>query len=427
MAGAQLAQRRARAVDQIARRGGSVLMGALPARDHPLARSTRIERANRFFERAWEKGWLPPPVLQPETLWQSAASPLGAEARDAEIAGRRPEDVADFRERLTRIAAAIHQDADLNALGRVMAYGQLERVIRNRLLLGQKWTRDPSLLATRIAPPIIVIGHMRSGTTRIQKLLAADPAHSHTRYCDAFHPVPGSLIWRRAKAAGEIAFLKALNPWLQSIHPIASGEVEEELGWLAGALQHSIYEAQWRIPSYSAWSEQRNASSIYRELARVLRTDAAHRRLADRPRVMKVPVFSENLPELLAEFPDAKLIVAERDHDAVHRSAVSLVANQMAVQSDSCDLAAIETEWHRKIALREERREAALRNWAGPITRLSFDELTADWESAITRAYADLGMNLTEPALAAMRALMAQSGKGAHQAHSAQLSHFKPA
>lgn len=402
-------------------------MGALPARDHPLARSARIERANQFFERAWDKGWLPPPALEPEALWQSAAKPLGADARDAEFAGRRPEDIADFRERLSQITSAIHKDADLNALGRVMAYGQLERVIRNRLLLGRKWTRDPSLLATRIAPPIIVIGHMRSGTTRIQKLLAADPAHSHTRYCDAFHPVPGLLTWRRAKAAGEIAFLKALNPWLQSIHPIASGEVEEELGWLAGALQHSIYEAQWRIPSFSAWSEGREASPIYRELARVLRTDGAHRRLADRPRVMKVPVFSENLPELLAQFPDAKLIVAERDHAAIHRSAVSLVANQMTVQSDSCDLAAIEVEWHRKIALREERREEALRDWSGPITRLTFDELTADWEAAITRAYCQLGMELSQPALTAMRAMMAKSDKGAHQAHSAQLSQFKPA
>ncbi|MEM7690190.1 MAG: sulfotransferase [Pseudomonadota bacterium] len=402
-------------------------MGALPSRDHPLARSTRIERANRFFERAWDKGWLPEPVIDAAALWQSAARPLGSEAKEAEIAGRRPEDVADFRERLNRITRAINKEADLNALGRVMAFGQLERATRNRLLLGQRWIRDPRLLATRIAPPIIVIGHMRSGTTRIQKLLAADPAHSHTRYCDAFHPVPGWLTWRRAKAAGEIAFLSALNPWLQSIHPIASGAVEEELGWLAGALQHSIYEAQWRIPSYTAWSERREASPIYRELARVLRTDAAHRRLADQPRVMKVPVFSENLPELLAQFPEARLIVAQRSQADVHRSAVSLVANQMAVQSDSCDLAAIEAEWQRKIALREERREAALADWTGPITRLTFEELSADWKAAIARAYAELGLVLTPKAMSAMRQTMASSAKSAHSAHSEQLTQFQRA
>ena len=68
-----------------------------------------------------------------------------------------------------------------------------------------------------------------------------------------------------------------------------------------------------------------------------------------------------------------------------------------------------------------------MRDWTGPITRLTFDELTADWEAAITRAYCQLGMELSQPALTAMRAMMAKSDKGAHQAHSAQLSQFKPA
>jgi len=398
-----------------------------PVRAHPLARSPRVDAANRFFAKAWDKGWLPPPLLEADALWQSAVKPIGDGAAAAEKARRSEEDVADFRERLTRLTTAAREEADLTPLGRVMTHGQIERVIRNRLRMGAVWLRRPDMPETPIAPPIIVIGHMRSGTTRIHKLLAADPAHSHTRYCDAFHPVPARPDLRLAKASAEIAFLSALNPWLQSIHPIASGAVEEELGWLAGAFQHSIYESQWRIPSYSAWSEARDAAPVYREFARVLRTDAAHRGNADRPRVMKVPVFSENLPELLAQFPDACLIVAERDIAAVHRSAVSLVANQMAVQSDTCDLAAIEAEWHRKIALREERRKHALANWSGPIAYLHFDDLNADWEGSIARAYTDLELDLSPAALSAMRAEAAQSAKGQHHSHSAQLDGFKTA
>lgn len=399
-----------------------------PPRLHPLARSPRVDQANRFFAHAWEKGWLPPPLLDAEALWDSSAKPLGDKADEAERAGRCARDVADFRERLERLTKAAREQADLNPLGRVMAHGQLERVIRNRLRMGRMWLERQEMAATPLAAPIIVIGHMRSGTTRIHTLLAADPAHAHTRYCDAFHPVPGRRIdLREWKAAFEISFLTALNPWLQSIHPIASGAVEEELGWLAGALQHSIYESQWRIPSYSTWSETQGAEPVYREFARVLRTDAAHRGNAHLPRVLKVPVFSENLPELLAQFPEARLIVAERDLEAVHRSAVSLVANQMAVQSDTCDLAAIDAEWHRKIALREERRETALKNWTGPITRLRFEELSADWEAAIGRAYHELGLELSPKALAAMREVAARSEKGAHTAHCAQLTAFKPA
>ena len=394
---------------------------APPPRDHPLARGKLADRANAFLKRAWDKGWLPPPDLDPQTLWAIAEK---AHGHDVEAVGRSPEDVADFRERLERICASVQQEADLNALGQAMAWGQLNRTVVNRLAFGKLWHAKPKLLETRLAPPIIVIGHMRSGTTRIHKLLAADPAHSHTRYQDAFHPIPAAPRLNRMKSALELAMLGALNPWMQSIHPMAPRAVEEELAWISAALHHSIYESQWHIPSYSAWSEARDPTPIYREFARILRTDAGHRGLADKPRVLKVPAFAEDLPALLAEFPDARLVLAERDHTAVHRSAVSLCANQMAVQSDSCDLDRIEALWHHKISMRETRVAAALKDWSGPISRLHFDALGEDWEREMHRCYAELGLDFTPQALAAMRTQMAASASGQHHAHSQQLARF---
>jgi len=397
---------------------------AVPAREHLLARGSMAERANGFLDKAWDRGWLPPPTLDATELWESAAKGFGERARDAETSGRRAEDVTDFRLRLEKLAAAVNEEADLNPLGRAMAHGQLMRVIRSRLRLGELWLREPELLETKLAPPIIVIGHMRSGTTRIHKLFAADPAHSHTRYCDAWHPVPGNQGIRRIKGAFDLAMLGWLNPWLQVIHPMASGEVEEELAWIAAALNHSIYESQWHIPSYSAFSEARDPAPIYREFARVLRTDAAHRGIAERPRVLKVPQFSEDLATLLGQFPDARLVIAKRDSEAVLRSAVSMAANQMAIQCDTCDLSQIEALWKHKIALREERIEAALTDWTGAIAHLEFDALNADWQREITRCYAELDLELTDAALEAMRATIAKGETSHHRAHSKQLAQF---
>jgi hypothetical protein len=205
---------------------------------------------------------------------------------------------------------------------------------------------------------------------------------------------------------------------------MASGDVEEELAWIAAALNHSIYESQWLIPSYSAWSEARDPAPIYREFVRIMKTDAATRGNANRPRVMKVPQFSEDLATLLAHFPDARLVLAERDHDAVLRSAVSLAANQMAMQSDACDLSQIEALWQHKIALREERIAAALNKWTGPVARLHFDALGQDWEREIRRCYRELGLDLTPQALDAMRSKMASNEAGAHHAHREQLRRF---
>lgn len=397
---------------------------APPVRDHLLARGPLAQRASDFLGKAWERGWLPPPDLDPEALWALAAKPYGSEAEAAEHGGRPDEDVADFRERFERLCASVQAEADLNPLGRAMAFGQLHRAAKNRLALGQLWRERPALLDTRLAAPIIVIGHMRSGTTRIHKLLAADPAFSHTRYCDAYHPVPGRFGRNRWLSAAELTMLGLLNPWLQSIHPMAPAEVEEELAWLSAALHHSIYESQWHIPSYSAWSEARDAAPVYREFARILRSDAAHRGLADKPRVMKVPAFAEDLGTLLAQFPDARLVIAQRDRGAVLKSAVSLAANQMAVQSDSCDIAAIEARWQHKISLREERMAKVLADWTGPVARLAFDEINADWQGAISRSYGALGLTLSDAALAAMQKVMAASEDGHHHAHAEQLARF---
>jgi hypothetical protein len=396
-----------------------------PVRDHPLARGRLATHASILLGSAWNNGWLPTPSLDPHDLWAAAAKGFRGRVHEAEIGGRRPEDVADFRLRLAKLTQALEEQADLNPLGRAMAHGQLVRVIRNRLQFGALWTQRPELLATKLAPPIIVIGHMRSGTTRIHKLLAADPAHSHTRYCDAYHPVPASFGRSRFKGWLDLTMLGALNPWLQVIHPMASGAVEEELAWIAGALNHSIYESQWHVPGYSEFSEARDPAPIYREFARVLRSDAAHRGLQTLPRILKVPAFAEDLDTLLAQFPDARLVVAKRDSNAVLRSAVSLVANQMAVQSDNCDLARIETEWQRKLALREERMEAVLSGWNGPITYLHFDALNAQWQSEIARTYSELGLTLTDAALEAMQREMAMSAGGVHRAHSEQLARFE--
>ncbi len=399
---------------------------APPIRPHLLARGKRADQANDFLGRAWDRGWLPAPSLDPENLWAQAIKSFGVRAEAAEQGGRSGEDVADFRERLTRLCASLNNEAGLNPLGQAMAFGQMMRMVKNRLALGDLWAKRPELLQTQLAPPIIVIGHMRSGTTRIHKLLAADPAHSHTRYCDAYHPVPARFGMNRVKAAIELAMLGVLNPWMQSIHPMAPAEVEEELAWISAALHHSIYESQWRIPAFSAWSEAQDPAPIYREFRRMFQTDAAVRGNAARPRVLKVPAFAEDLSTLLKLFPDARLVLASRASEAVLKSAVSLAANQMAVQSDTCDLAEIEALWQHKITLREDRVAAALDDWRGPVARLAFDDLAADWETAIAQCYRDLGLALTPEVLTRMRRVMAASERGAHHAHAAQLAGFAP-
>ena len=301
------------------------------------------------------------------------------------------------------------------------------RVLRQRLQLGALWLDRPNLPVTPLAPPIIVVGQMRGGTTRVHRLLAADPAHAATRFCDSWHAVPprsGRPDLRPLWSGLSLAFARRLDPWLDTIHPFGATRPDEELGWLAAALDHCAYEAQWRIPGYSLWSEARNPAAVYAEFARLLATDAATRGNADRPRVLKVPQFAEDLPALLARFPQARVLVARRDQEDVVASAVSLVANQRAMQSATAELGCIEAECRRKIALRETRMAQALAGFTGPLTEVDFAALDADWEGEINRAYHALGLPLTPAALAAMRAEQGRAARQPHHAHKAAYGSF---
>ena len=394
---------------------------APPARPHPTARSPLVERFNGWLEAAWRRGLSDRPSLDPDALWGKALRDIAAEG---EQGPRSAADMADFRLRLEVLSEALQAEARLNAVGLTVAHGQLVRVIRQRLELGVLWRERPELLETELAPPIIIVGQMRSGTTRVHRLLAADPAHAATRFCDSWLPVPRKPDTRPAWSALSLFLARALDPWLDTIHPFGTTRPDEELGWLACALDHCAYEAQWRVPSFTAFSEDRDPAPIYREFARILRTDAHFHGNADRPRVLKVPQFAEDLPALLAQFPDARVILTRRDEADMVRSAASLVANQMTIQSDEVDYDWIEAEAARKIALRERRMDAALAGFGGPLSVVEFAALDADWETEVRRIYSDLHMPLGEQSLSAMRSEQARADQDGHAAHQRSYSTF---
>lgn len=396
-------------------------MSAPPPRPHPLAIAPFAKRANRLIETLWARGVTSKPPLEPDYLWRIGSKGY---SREDEASIRSADEVADFRERLERLCQSLREEADLNALGHTMAYGQLKKAIRDRHALGRLWRMQPELARTELAPLIVVAGQMRSGTTRLHRLLATDPRHCGTRFCDSHHPVPARPDVRPLISRAALTAARRLNPWIDTLHPFAPTRADEEIGWLASALSPPSYEAQWRIPSFVAWSEARDPAPVYAEFARILRTDAAHHGNADRPRALKCPQFSEDLPALLAELPDARIVSTSREPEALWASAVSMVASQSAFQTRLPDLAPIEAAWTRKIALREIRLRSALQSVPNRRAHVAFADFTADWRKTITGVYETLGLTLDAPALAAMEAEMEREAGQAHVRHRRDIEGF---
>jgi hypothetical protein len=361
----------------------------------------RLRAAETLLERAWAKGWADRPTLDPGELIGKAAAK----------SGHRPDtDPSGWRTRLDLLCADLEGEAKLNRLGRTIAHGQLVAALANRFRAQALWRRYAEIADQPLPAPIIVVGQMRSGTTRVQRLLACDPRLSSTRFYESWNPVP--LRARRAwmddrKLRGWLGLLAArlLNPRFDSIHPTSWNAVDEEIGLQSLSIFGSAFEAQWRVPNFCAAVEEGDALPAYREFKRLLQMLAWLRGDdGTRPAILKVPQFTQDLDVLLRVFPDARLVCLSRDQAEVVGSSASLSRNQMALQSHDVDPQWITREWARKVRLRQDRTAAARARADVPQIDVAFEDVTHDWEGEMRRVYAMLGMTLPPAVVAAMRA-----------------------
>lgn len=241
-----------------------------------------------------------------------------------------------------------------------------------------------------MASPVLIIGQMRSGTTRVHRLLAWDLHFEVNRLYDQLDPVPYSGVdLRPVRAALASKFLKVIDPALASTHPVSSQEPEEDFGLQAFSIWGAQFEGQWRIPSFVRHVEGAEHSNAYAEFRRLLQIHKFARKSdPGRPWLLKAPQFAQELHAVLSAFPDARLVVLRRDPAEVVASSASLVWHHARLMSDSVTKEEVGSEWLRKTGLRSERMEEALRLHPHiPRVELDYTEVSNDWRGAMARVY----------------------------------------
>lgn len=375
----------------------------------------RVAAINRLLDTAWRRGILPEPSLNPEMLERLAVGDKHDWRGDEE-----------WRTPFRLLCHSLADEAHLNPLGRTMAHGQIVKAIRQRRRALRLWSRHPEILRKPVEAPVIVLGPMRSGTTRIQRLLACDPRFSHTRLFESLTPVPpsGPLDGRPLSTRLGYAFLRSLNPRIHDIHPTGARHPEEEFGLFSFSFGSAQFEAQWHVPAFVRWWEGTEVTFLYNDFRRLLQTMAWHRK--DRPGnrwLLKAPQFGQDLAAVLDAFPDARLLCLDRDVEEVVGSSASLIWNQMRIQSDRVDRSAIGREWLRKTLLRQDR-VRAVRAARPDVPQLDvvFSAVNRDWRAEISRIYAFLDMRLL-PEVEQRMARYVDTAK-AHLRHSYALEDF---
>ena len=356
---------------------------------------------------------------------------------DQAVAATGLDDFGDrwFERPFDALLDSVKHEARLNAAGDFSAMKQFHHVLRDRLYAQMWFKRHPEILARPLKNPVVIVGPMRSGTTRLHRLLASDQRFAHLRSFETISPVPrpefedvlaGEKEDFRPKLAARIMKVARLaNPRTLSIHPTGPYEPEEELGLLVASMWSMKHDAQWHVPSYAQWCEGENPVGAYRHMANLLRLIGwSQQESSLRPWILKTPQHMLDLPALLEVFPDARLIFTHRDPKQVVGSAASLAWNQTIIYSDHNDPAQTGRQWVGKTATMIERMRAA--RDAIPRDRMidvQYDDMETDWRGTMERVYRFLELDMA-PAVDGMQRFLDRSARLKRRPHRYSLAEF---
>ena len=391
----------------------------------PPRRTRFIDIADGVIRGGRKLGVFGPPRLDKDALLEEAAAATGLN------------DFGDrwFEKPFEVLLDSVKHEAQLNAAGEFSATKMFHHVLRDRLYTQMWFGRHPEILARPLKNPVVIVGPMRSGTTRLHRLLAADQRFAHLRSFETISPVPrpefeqvlaGEAEDFRPKLAARILKVARLaNPRTLSIHPTGAYEPEEELGLVAASMYGMKWEAQWNVPSYAEWCHEESAIPAYRHMANLLRLIGwSQQESSLRPWILKTPQHKLDLPALLEVFPDARLIFTHRDPKQVVGSAASLAWNQTIIYSDHNDPAQTGRDWLGKTATMIARMRAA--RDAIPRERMidvQYEDMETDWRGTMERVYRFLDLEM-EPAVAGMEDYLDRSARLKRHPHRYSLAEF---
>lgn len=323
--------------------------------------------------------------------------------------------LSDFGDRhfltgLTKLVEALPGEAQLNALGEQMVYGGIINLLVNRLRYVRDSKLHPEILDEKIVKPIIVLGLPRTGTSKLQRVLSADPQVQRMDYWRTTNPAPfpdeapGNPKGRIEAAQAVEQMLTTQFPGWMARHPTEALEPDEELHLMHGSFECMISWLFARVPSYYAYISQCDQRPMYRHLHAQMQYLQWQEGARGRPWIMKSPVHINALDVVLETFPDAVLVHCHRDLQKVLPSFASLIETARQIGSDHVDAKTVGSEmldyWATALDRYLIERDKLP---AQSILDVTFEEVVGDIVAVIRRIYERAGRVMTAEALAAFR------------------------
>lgn len=213
-------------------------------------------------------------------------------------------------------------------------------VLRMRIL--DTLNSHPEILAEPVDAPIIILGLPRTGTTKLQRCLAATGNFQTLPLWKIINPLPlpsdpPGTDTRLAIAERVADTLKQAYPRFYAAHPMLPTEPDEEALLMEPTFLGETLTWISHLPAYSRWVQNQNIQISYQWLKQVLQLLQWQDETERPPRqwLLKSPVHIGRLDEIFAVFPDAVIVHCHRDLCSSIPSAAGLAEAMWRLYSDS--------------------------------------------------------------------------------------------
>ncbi len=222
-------------------------------------------------------------------------------------------------EALNVLVSAFNGEGQLHAAGARGMHGKLSRILANRLRMLRDFSAHPEIHDEAITAPVFICGMGRTGSSKLQKLMAASGDFNWLPYWQVTFP---SLISGdptespQPRIDGTEAFVRwfdAASPETRAGHPMATHEPEEESFILEHSLMTPCFMGWAPLPGYLGWltgADMRAQFALLRDMLKYLQWQGLAKR--GKPWLLKSPLYSGMEPMLLEAFPDARLVMTHR-------------------------------------------------------------------------------------------------------------------
>lgn len=326
------------------------------------------------------------------------------------------EDYGDrgFIKGLTILTEALRSEANLNAMGQVIQSGGIIRLLSNRLRYVHDVKLHPEIRDEKIDAPIVVLGLPRTGTSKLQRVMSADPAVQRLEVWRLLNPAPfpgeepGNPKERiEVGLMVEQMFTTQFPGWMVR-HPMEAREPDEELFIMEMSFECAVTAMLARMPTFRKFATQCDPHPTYKILHEMMQylqwQDGGAR---GRPFIMKSPVHIGDLPTFFEFFPNATVVHCHRDPRKIVPSFASLIVEGRRMSSDVLDPVEIAQEWFDYWADLIDRnlvaRDTLPKDLVDRIVDVEFDDIRKDPVSVVRKVYERAGRKVTPEAVAAFK------------------------